>query len=230
MKDALLRFHRFLDRPLLKWSRLLLVLLCVPLVLSLSAPLWRISMTAPQYPKGLYLEIYTHRLDGGHDGRDIQEINTLNHYIGMRHIDRADLDELDWLPFAIGLLVLLTLRCAAIGNIRMLVDLAVLTFFVSAFAMGRFVYKLYSYGHDLDPKAPLHIEPFTPAIFGTKQIANFSTSSFPQMGSIWIGVFVTGLAALTVWHLFVGRRDAKREAAAELPAPPAPPLAGPAPT
>ncbi|MCL4228031.1 MAG: hypothetical protein KJZ91_26495 [Myxococcales bacterium] len=214
IKDQLDKFYAFLDRPLFLWSRLLLVVLVVPLVLAFTQPLWRISMKAPQYPKGLTMDIYAHKVDGGNGGRDIKEINTLNHYIGMRTIDRAALTDLDWIPFALGLLVILTLRCAAIGNVRALLDLVVITSYVSVFAFGRFVYKLYVYGHELDPKAPFKVEPFTPAIMGKKQIANFETMSWPQLGSILIGVFVTGLVAITVWHLWAGRRDALRAQAA----------------
>jgi hypothetical protein len=156
------------------------------------------------------MDIYAHKLDGGNNGHDIQEINTLNHYIGMHKIDRAELSELDWMPFALMALALLTLRCAAIGNVRMLIDLVVITGFVAAYSMGRFVYKLYVFGHQLDPKAPLEVEPFTPAIFGTKQIANFTTESYPQMGSIYVGIFVTGVAVLALWHLIAGRLAAVR--------------------
>jgi copper chaperone NosL len=130
----------------------------------------------------------------------------------MHKIDRAELKDLDWIPFALGLLVVLTLRCAAIGNVRTLIDLLVLTGYVSLYSFGRFVYKLYVYGHELDPTAPITIKPFTPAIFGSKQIANFSTQSYPQTGSILVGVFVSGLVGVTLWHLIAGRRAAARAA------------------
>lgn len=214
MRAALDKFYTFLDRPLFLSSRVILALLVIPLVLGASRPLWRISMTAPQYPKGLYMDIYAYKVDGGHGGKDIAEINTLNHYIGMHRIDRAELSDLDWIPFALGLLVVLTLRCAAIGNVRTLIDLLVVTGYISAFAFGRFVYKLYVFGHQLDPTAPLEVPPFTPAIFGTKRIANFTTTSYPQAGTIWIGLFATGVVALSAWHLVVGRRAAVRAARA----------------
>ncbi len=210
MKNALDRFYQFLDRPLFGWSRIVLALLVIPIILALGQPLWRISMQAPQYPKGLYLDIYAHTVESGNDNRDLKEINILNHYIGMKTIDRAELSDLDWIPFALVALVLLTLRCAAIGNVRSLVDLAVVTGFIGAFSLFRFVYKLYSYGHNLDPTAPIKVEPFTPAIFGSKQIANFTTSSFPQTGSYLIAVFALGVVALTAWHLIKGRKDAAR--------------------
>jgi copper chaperone NosL len=208
MKDALAKFYDFLDRPLFPLARLALVVLVIPLVLVFTQPLWKISMKAPQYPKGLSMEIYGHKVEGGHDGKDIKEINTLNHYIGMKKIDRQELSDLDWIPFALGLLVILTLRCAAIGNVRALVDLMVITGYISVFAFGRFIYKMYVYGHTLDPEAPFKVKPFTPAIFGSKQVANFMTTSMPQLGSILMGVFVVGVATITAWHLVVGRRRA----------------------
>ncbi len=214
MQQAIDQFYAFLDRPLYMWARPILLLLVIPLALTMTKPLWKISMTAPQYPDGLYMEIYAHKIEGGNNGQHIKEINTLNHYIGMHKIDRAELSDLDWIPFAIGLLVVLTLRCAAIGNVRSLVDLAVIAGYVGVFAMGKFVYKLYVFGHNLDPDAPIKLEPFTPAIFGTKQIANFTTSSYPQLGSMYIGMFFAGILGLLGWHLIAGRRQAKRAKAA----------------
>jgi copper chaperone NosL len=164
----------------------------------------------PQYPAGLTLDIYAHRLESGNDGNDLREINILNHYIGMRKIDRADLQDLDWLPFGFGFLALLVLRVAAIGNVRTLLDLTALTMYFSAFAFGRFVYKLYSYGHQLSPDAPVKIPPFTPAILGTKEVGNFTTTAGPGTGAYLVGVFVVGLVAIALTHLVVGRIRARR--------------------
>jgi len=214
MHPLLDKFYAFLDRPLFGWSRLILLATVIPLILVFTQPLWKISMDAPQYPDGLYMEIYAHKIDGGNNGQHIQEINTLNHYIGMHKIDRAELSDLDWIPFALGLLIVLTLRCAAVGNVRTLIDLAVVSGYIGMFAFGKFVYKLYVFGHNLDPGAPIKLEPFTPAIFGTKQIANFSTTSFPQLGSVYIGVYFAAVLGLLGMHLIAGRRAAVREAKA----------------
>jgi hypothetical protein len=205
MDPGLIKFYAFLDRPLFGWGRVALGVLILPLVLTFSAPLWRISMTAPQYPNGLYMDIYAHKIEGGNDGQHIKEINVLNHYIGMHKIERAELTDLDWIPFALGALALLTLRCALVGNVRSLIDLAVIAGYVGVFSFGRFVYKLYIYGHTLDPDAPIKLEPFTPAVFGTKHIANFTTESYPQLGAIYVGIFITGLFGIMAWHLIVGR-------------------------
>lgn len=212
MKGSLEKFYAFLDRPLFGWGRIVLGLLVIPLALSFTAPLWRISMTAPQYPDGLTMDIYSYKLEGGDDGQHIDEINVLNHYIGMHSIDRAALSDLDWLPFALGALLLLALRVAAIGNVRGLIDLVIATTYVSVFAFARFIYKLWVFGHDLAPDAPVKVEPFMPVVIGTKQIANFETTSLPLMGSVWLGLFVIGTMTIALWHLIAGRRRAVREA------------------
>ena len=60
-------------------------------------------------------------------------------------------------------------------------------------------------GHNLDPKAPVRVAPFMP-VFGTKQIANFTVTSLPRFGSVYMGIFALGVVGLTVWHLWRGRR------------------------
>jgi hypothetical protein len=193
---ALDRFYHHLSRPLVLRSRWLLGFLVVPLALSFSAPLWNIHLVAPQYPQGLNIDIYAYTVEG-----DIQEVNTLNHYIGMSRIDRASLTDLDWIPFALGVLIVLTLRVASIGENRSLVDLTVLFLYFSLFSLARFYLKMYVFGHNLNPEAPFKVEPFMPAVLGSRQIANFTTSAWPRLGSLWVGIYGTGLLALLLWNL-----------------------------
>ena len=202
MPDSFTRFDDALSGPLVARSRLLLLALVVPLGLSLMAPLWNLRFEAPQYPAGLELEIYAYTVEG-----DVNEINTLNHYIGMQRIDRAALSELDWLPFGLGVLALLCLRVALIGSLRSLVDLTVLFLYFSAYSFARFVYKLYVFGHDLDPKAAITVEPFMPVILGSKQIANFFTTSLPGAGSLWMGLFGVGLVVALAWNVAAALRE-----------------------
>jgi copper chaperone NosL len=207
-------FYDFLGRPLDKRLRPLLALLVVPLVLALWQPLWRISMEAPQYPGGLYMDVYAYKVEGGNGGQHLQEINTLNHYIGMHALDAAAFVDTAWIPFALGALAIFALRVAAIGSVRGLVDLAVMTTYVSLFAFGRFVYMLYTFGHHLNPQAPVKVAPFMPAVVGSKQIANFTTHSLPQLGSLLLGLFVMGLLTLLALQLRAGRQEAVRRARA----------------
>lgn len=212
MQLLLDRFYGFLNQPLYAPTRLVLAALVVPLLLSFMYPLWRIDMEAPQYPNGLSLEIYSYKIDGGDGGRHIQEINTLNHYIGMRTLDREAMTDLDWIPFALGGLAVVALRVAAIGNVMALVDLAVATTYISLFAFARYVYTLYVFGHNLNPQAPVKVPGFMPGVIGSKKIANFTTYSWPSAGSVLIGVFVLGVFAILAWHLVRGRRAAVKAA------------------
>lgn len=207
MKKIADNFWEFLDIPLRGGARLALLLLIVPLLLSFAFPLWSISMKAPQYPDGLSMDIYSYQLVGGNDGHDIQEINTLNHYIGMHQITRDELRDLDWIPFGLVAMALLALRAALLGNVRTLIDLSMIAAYISVVAFGRFVWMLYEFGHQLDPKAPVKVAPFMPVVIGEKQIANFLTCSMPQLGSVLMGMFTAGVWGLTLFYLWRGRRE-----------------------
>jgi hypothetical protein len=80
--------------------------------------------------------------------------------------------------------------------------------YISFVAFARFVYMLWDFGHHLDPRAPVDIEPFMPVVLGSKKIANFTTHSMPQLGSLLLGAFTLGIWALTCVYLWRGRRDA----------------------
>lgn len=201
MSDWLARFYRVLARPLVPWARIALVLATIPLAWGATQKLWTIEFFAPQYPKGLHLYVYTYTIEGGNEGIDLPEINTLNHYVGMRALDPAEFADLDFLPFAIGALLLLALRVAVVGDVRSLVDLAVLTGYFGLFGIGRFAYMLYTYGHNLDPRAPIRMEGFMPPLLGRREIANFVVGSWPSTGTILISVFGVTVVLLALWHL-----------------------------
>lgn len=173
----------------------------VLLVMAMFVPLWQIHLEAPQYPDGLNLYIHSYTLDAGNAGQDLSEINTLNHYIGMQPIEEEDFPEMTFLPFFLGGFALLALRSAFFGTVQSAIDTLVLLIYFGAFSMWRFYHQLYTYAHNLDPTAPMDIDPFTPVLVGWKQIANFTQYSFPRegtglllgavlcvSGAIWMGV------------------------------------------
>lgn len=198
MTDLLKREFRFLARPLSLTSRLLLLASVVALMASYWTPLWRIRLVAPQYSEGLTLDIHSWRIVAGNKGQDIVEINNLNHYIGMKPLAEADFFEMRWMPFIIGVFVIYTLRAAVFGMMRYVVDLFMLFSYFGAFSLGSFYYRMWTYGHQLDPKAAVHIKPFTPVIFGTQQIANFTQSSLPQLATYLLAAYVACLV-LAMW-------------------------------
>lgn len=198
MNDLFRREIRFLHQPLNLWSRLLLVAAAVAVIAAAFLPIWRISLVAPQYQEGLSLQIYSYQLVGGHGGQDLHEINTLNHYIGMKPLVQADFLEMKWMPFAFGIFALLALRAAVLGRMISVIDLGVLFLYFCAFSLGSFYYRLYTYGHQLDPHAPMRIQPFTPIMVGSQKIANFIQTSLPESGAWLFTLFPLFLIAAVI--------------------------------
>lgn len=181
----------------------------VLLVIALFFPLWKITMFANQFPEGLRLSIYAHQLVGGNGGTDLQGINILNHYIGMREIHAADFVEMKFIPFVLGIFLLLGLRTVVFARVGNVVDLLVLFGYFSVFSLATFAYRMYSYGHQLSPEAPIKVPAFTPPIFGHQRIANFDVYSYPGPGSVLLLLFVVALVTV----LFFETRRFKRLAA-----------------
>jgi hypothetical protein len=207
MRAFLERSNRLLEVPLDLTPRLCLVGSAVLLVAALSQPLWNLTMFAPQYNEGLRLDIYAQRLQGGNGGQDLKEINLLNHYIGMRDLVDEDFTEFKWMPFAIGVLALLFLRSAAHGTMAALIDSVVLFGYFGLFSLWSFGHKLYLYGHELAPTAPVKVPPFTPPIFGYQKLANFEVYSYPAAGTY----LMAGVALLACLALFLTWRGARRK-------------------
>lgn len=195
LKPFLKRSDRFLARPLGFWSRVLLVVGAICLVATFFFPLWQIHLRAPQYPKGLDLYIYSYELVGGRDGADLAEINILNHYIGMQEIKEADFVEMRWMPFALGFFVLLSLRAVVFGRMGNVVDILTLFLYFGLFSMVNFYYRLYTYGTNLDPRAPMTADPFVPVMVGSQKIANFTQYSYPHVSGYLLAAFALCMTA-----------------------------------
>lgn len=162
-----------------KGSRITMVVVALALVPALFLPVWEITLHAPQYPDGLSVEIYSHTVKG-----DLQEVNTLNHYIGMQEISPDEFPEFNFIPFflirflAFALLAFVVARVpvAAIGWIDFAVFGGVMLF--------DFHNWLYEYGNNLSPDAPIELEPFTPHLLGVTEVGNFSVSSYPSAAAV----------------------------------------------
>jgi copper chaperone NosL len=197
MPDRLDRANRFFELPLTLPSRVLLIAAAILLIPSFFFPLYQMTLYSNQFPDGLVLKIYSHTLEGGQTANrdDLREINTLNHYIGMRPLLESDFSEFKWLPFGIGAIVLLALRAVAIGKMSKLVDLVVLFVYFSLFSLWSFAHRLYQYGHVLDPSAAVKVKPFAPPVFGMQQIANFTVFNYPGLGAYLIAASVLLMVA-----------------------------------
>jgi nitrous oxidase accessory protein len=168
-------------------------------------PVWTMKLWAPQYPEGLQLTIYAHTIKG-----DLQKINTLNHYVGMHPIRPDDFDEFRYMPQLLTFFGFMALL-AAIVNRRWLAYLGWIAFTAFAIYMFRdYANWLWHYGHDLDPRAAIKLDTFTPPLIGYKKMANFKVWSLPGPGTILLG-FAWLLGPIV---LYLERRGVKRGAPA----------------
>src|SRR5690242_13298675 len=209
MSDFLEKETTFFEQPLTLKSRILILVAVLVLLPTFFFPLWHMSFYSNQYTDGLMLHIYSYQLEGGKTPNrdDLREINSLNHYIGMRPLLESDFSEFTWVPLVIGLLMILALRAMVIGKMSNLVDVFVLFSYFGAFSMWSFYHRLYMYGHNLDPTASIKVQGFTPPFFGTKQIANFTVNSFPGLASY--ALFAFALLLLIAILLSAKRLKAK---------------------
>ena len=138
-------------------------------------PWWKFSLYAPQYPSGLTLVISLTGMGG-----DVSEIDLLNHYIGMKHLAGAAPMERHLAGYGVAFVAVLTLVMLAVAGKKLnkLVAIPALAFPLGFLADS--FYWLYTFGHQLDPKAPLHIGAFTPQMFGNGQIGQFETFAQPR--------------------------------------------------
>ncbi len=197
--NLLRREFKFLHKPLNFWSRVLLLAAAATIAAALFFPLWKMHLVAPQYSDGLDLYIFPYKIHGGgFNGQHLIEINNLNHYIGMKPLQQADFLEMIWMPFVFGLIILLILRSTVLGEMSNVVDLFALYSYFGTFSIASFWYRLYQYGHNLDPHAPMRIKPFTPRLIGVEQIANFREASYPMLGAYLLCVSVL-LIVLAGW-------------------------------
>ncbi len=150
----------------------------VLLGLSIFLPLWQLKLVAPQYPNGLYLTAYGYRMEG-----DIEEINRLNHYIGMKPIEPDSVWELKLFLVAMPVLIALTAAAAVLARRRLHRNLVrAILWTPPLFFLADLQYWLYNFGHDLDPRAALRMEPFTPKVVGPTRVMNFGADTMVDWG------------------------------------------------
>jgi copper chaperone NosL len=188
----------WLDAILSARARLVVLAAGFLLMVALFFPLWEITMFAQMFPEGIRMSIFAHKLVGGNSGADLQGINILNHYIGMREIRAQDFPEMKFIPFALGLFFLLGLRTAVFGRVHQVVDSLVLFTYFGLFSLAAFYYRMHTFGHQLSPEAAIKVAPFTPPVFGHQHIANFDVYSYPGPGTYLLGVYALVLAGALI--------------------------------
>ncbi len=157
-------------------------------------PWWNFHLVSPQYAKGLNLVVSLKGISG-----DVDEIDIINHYIGMAHLTEGAPLERAYGGYAVALLgvMVITGILAAgrkIGWVAMAMGIGLPIWFIADT-----MYWLYTFGHDLDPKAPVHITPFTPTMFGSGKVGQFLTTAAPTEG-FYVALVGVVLVSLAVWQ------------------------------
>lgn len=183
-------------KKLNKHCRVLIAAGSLLMILAYFVPFWSIYLIAPQYPEGLSMQIWLHKISG-----QVEIINGLNHYIGMKPIKAEMFPEFSFLVYVFGGYILLGLVVAATGSRKMLLFYLIL---FAAGAVAAFVdfYKWgYDYGHDLDPTAAIQVPglSYQPPVIGHKQLLNFDAFSYPDTGC-WIVIGVV-LVFIAIWFI-----------------------------
>jgi copper chaperone NosL len=192
-----------MNNPLSTLSRIVALICALSLIGVLFLPIWRIELSAPQYPEGLVLKIYAGKLGG-----NVDVVNGLNHYIGMRTLHEKDFVEFTVLPYIIGAFVVLGLLSVLINRRWLLIMWGVCYLLFACVAMIDFYHWEYNYGHNLDHSAPIQVPgmAYQPPLIGYKQLLNFGAWSVPDTGG-WIFV---GVGALLVLFGFIELRKTKK--------------------
>jgi len=174
--------------------------LAVPALLMLFVfPMWQIILYAPQYPDGVAMHIWINKI-GGETPATLQNINILNHYVGMKYIEPDAIPELKYFQYIIIVMAALGLLAALFNKKGLFLGWAILMVVLAAAGVYDFYLWEYDYGHNLSPEAPIEIPgaSFQPPLFGKKIILNFIAYSYPHIGGYFAGLSIF-LAFLAWW-------------------------------
>ena len=169
-------------------------------------PLWTITLLAPQYPNGLGMFIWINKITGS-EPSTLQNINIMNHYIGMKSIDQDSIPELIFMPYIALALAGLALLLGIFNKWRLNLVWVILLVVAGSLAIYDFYLWEYDYGHNLSSDAAIKIEgmAYQPPLFGTKLILNFTAKSYPRLGAAFLGLSMV-LGGMAV---FFGRNATK---------------------
>ena len=171
-------------------------------------PLWNIMLGAPQYPDPLGMNIYIDGIKGVSEF-DLQNIDGLNHYIGMKKIPKADeMWEFSIFPKVIFGMSMLGIIIGLLGYFSKISYKYFISWFIIMSVLGvlgmyDFNNWLIDYGGNLDPHAIIKVTnpdgspmSYKPPLIGFKKLLNFDVTSLPHTGGylMFIGMSLTLVA------------------------------------
>ncbi|HEX6598723.1 MAG TPA: hypothetical protein VF034_05330 [Gemmatimonadaceae bacterium] len=198
-------------------SRLLVGAAALLLVLLYVLPLWHVRLVAPQYPEGLGMNIHVASVQGATE-TDLNNINNLNHYIGMKRIESDAIPELTIMPWLVGALAAGGVLVALLGRRAPLYTWTGGFGLLGVAGLVDFWRWEYDYGHNLDLEEAIIKIPgmsYQPPLIGSKQLLNFTATSWPGLGGVAAGLAFF-LAVTAVVHVIQARRSERALDAAAL--------------
>lgn len=163
-------------------------------------PLWKITLTAPQYADGISMYIWINKITGDTEST-LQNINILNHYVGMKFIEPDSIPELKYFPWVVGAMSVLGIIFFLLHKKPLYLTWVVIFMVLGGLGIYDFYLWEYDYGHNLDPRAPIKVPgmAYQPPVIGTKMLLNFKADSWPALGGIFMGLGI--LLAFVAYYL-----------------------------
>ncbi len=173
----------------------LLMFAALLLMISMITPYWSLTLKAPQYPKGLRVDVFVSDLHG-----DMSEIDELNHYLGLPPLNQGGQFERSISVVAIVTLGLLLMAGVFVHN-RWAALFALPALGFPFVFLGDLWWILYRYGHSIDPHSALGgaIQPFTPPLFGDGKVGQFGTFAKPEIG-LYLAFAAVVVVLIGLWY------------------------------
>lgn len=155
--------------------------------------------------------IWINKISGSEPGT-LQNINILNHYVGMKPIEPESIPELKYFPYIILAMSFLGVVFGFMGKRSLWIFWLVLLAVLCAAGLYDFYLWEYDYGHNLSPEAPIKIPgmAYQPPLIGNKMLLNFLAKSWPWIGGWFVGLSFI-LSGLAIW--LSGKKSLKDEKA-----------------
>lgn len=189
--------------------RIIFIVGVLSLLLVFVFPLWQITLFAPQYPDGITMYIWVNQISGNDPGV-LQNINILNHYIGMQKIEPDAIPELKYFPYVIYGMVALGILLFFVNKSKGFIGWTIFLILLGILGIYDFYLWEYDYGHNLAEDAPIKIPGmvYQPPLFGRKMLLNFEAFSYPHFGSLFLGLSIL-LGLIASWLSFRFKRKTK---------------------
>lgn len=195
----------------MKQSKIIMAVAALLLLLLFIFPLWNITLEAPQYPEPIGMNIHINKI-ADMNPNDVQNINLMNHYIGMKNIP-TDMIEFTIFPIVVLVMCLLGLISAFLGNYKLFLVWFLFMSILGIAGMVDFYMWEHDYGSNLSHDAAIKFTDandnpmvYQPPLIGTKTILNFIAHSYPRLGAVFL--FASIILSLIAFYL--GKKSTKK--------------------